>query len=57
MMGVMKSLTQLLQRQFRRPARPVYFQPELPLGGTRLDREDCRLVFELRKMRESLLKT
>ncbi len=52
---VMKTLTQLFRNMStRRPSRPVFQQLELPLGGIRLGREDASVVYELRKIRESL---
>jgi hypothetical protein len=50
----MNTLTKLIQRHLRRPARPVYQQLELPLGGIRLAREEWRDVLALAQIRQEL---
>jgi len=52
----MTSIRQLM-RSIERASRPVYQQLEFPLAGIRLGREECRIVLELRRLREQLARS
>ena len=50
----MKSLMQLFQEKQNRNPRSTPRQLELPLGGTRLSKEEWAFLGELRRVREQI---
>lgn len=50
----MKSLMQLFQEKQKRNPRSTPRQLELPLGGTRLSKEEWAFLGELRRVREQI---
>lgn len=51
----MNTLARFITRKLtRRQRQPVYQQLELPLGGTRLSKEQWEIIFELRRWRQEM---